>query len=73
MRCPDWLGSLEGSHNASGACPHQYSKGEGEKETRKRASENEKKREREGEGKKSRERTATHCLSPVSYSEAVAV
>lgn len=34
MRCPDWLGSFEGSHNAPGACPHQYSRGEGEKETR---------------------------------------
>jgi len=28
MRCPDWLGSLEGSHNASGACPCQYSRDE---------------------------------------------
>lgn len=64
MRCPDWLGSLEGSHNKPGACPHQYSRGEGEKETRKYASESERKNEREG--KKSRERTR-HIGSLLSH------
>jgi len=33
MRCPDWPGSLEGSHNASGACPCQYSRDGGAHET----------------------------------------
>lgn len=51
MRCPDWLGSLEGSHNAPGACPHQHSRGESEKETQ-----NMRVKARKGEGERERVR-----------------
>lgn len=54
MRCPDWLGSLEGSHNTSGACPRQYSWGE----VLTRAKKRQEMREREGEYRRVRTKRA---------------